>query len=134
MKRPQKLQGLQKKHEKKQHELQKKKQKDSQKKFKLRKMRLKKLRKKKTGKARKPGSRGSKRWVRIPRDQVLQIHSYAGRGDSMGAEQLVRLLLPQLTPPEVEQVVRRCGDPQGEGGIKTGHDPKVGEYADILIG
>lgn len=87
------------------------------------------------GKKRKlaKGTRKTRFTVRLPRDKVLQIHSYASLGDTAQALQLLKILKPELGPDDAREVVMRCSDPTKYGGIKTGHDPEIGEYADICV-
>ena len=82
---------------------------------------------------RKDGTRKTRFKVRLPRDKVLQVHSYASLGDVEQALQLLKILKPELDPDDAHEVVMRCGDPGKYGGIETGHDPEIGEYADICV-
>ena len=91
-------------------------------------------------KLRRPGAKKNKKGirktrfkVRLPRDKVLQIHSYASMGDVDRALQLLRVLKPELGPDDAREVIMRCSDPDQYGGIETGHDPETGEYADICV-
>ncbi len=71
--------------------------------------------------------------VRLPREKVLQIHSYASTGDTEQALQLLKLFKPDLKPDDAHEVVMRCSDPGRYGGIETGDDPETGAYADICV-
>ena len=85
------------------------------------------------GRKKPKGSRKTRFKVRLPRDKVLQIHSYASLGDTEQALQLLKVLKPDLKPDDAHEVVMRCSDPGRYGGIETGHDPETGEYADICV-
>lgn len=94
-------------------------------------MSRKKLRR--AGAKKKKGLRKTRFKVRLPRDKVLQIHSYASMGDIDRALQLLRVLRPELKPDDAREIVMRCSDPEKYGGIETGNDPETGEYADICV-
>ena len=99
-------------------------------------MSTKKLRRKGGKKKKKAVARGSRKTrftVRLARDKVLQIHSYASLGDTSQAIQLLKILKPELGPDEAHEVVMRCSDPGRYGGITTGDDPELGAYADICV-
>ena len=88
---------------------------------------------KKKKKAFAKGTRKTRFKVRLARDKVLQIHSYASLGDTERAIQLLKILKPELGPDDAHEVVMRCSDPGRYGGITTGDDPELGAYADICV-
>jgi hypothetical protein len=73
------------------------------------------------------------RKVRLPRDVALQLNTLARGGDLTAAERHLRMLRPELAPHVIHEVAFRCADPQTAGGIETGHDPAIGDYADVAI-
>jgi len=73
------------------------------------------------------------RKIRIPKDQVMHIHRLANGGDPMSAKRALQAFHNQLSARALDELLRRITDPQGLGGIETGFDPVIGEYADIAI-
>ncbi len=73
------------------------------------------------------------RKLRFARSQVLHIHEIANSQGLDAAERAVAAFHPQLSPDARLEVVHRIADPGQYGGIETGTDPKLGDYADIAI-
>jgi len=73
------------------------------------------------------------RKIRIPKDQVMHIHRLANGGDPASAKRALQAFHNQLSARAIDELLRRITDPQGLGGIETGFDPVIGEYADIAI-
>ena len=80
-------------------------------------------------------ARGAKvvRRIRFAKEQVMQIHRLIGGGDTAAARRAIHAFHPQLADRDMDELLIRIGDPQGQGGITTGFDPKIGEYADIAL-
>ncbi len=93
-----------------------------------------KLRKKTSKKKRdEPGALKVVSKVRLPQKLALELHTL-GRGGHLGAAELhLRMLRPELSADVAHEVAFRCADPSGRGGVETGTDPVLGEYADIAI-
>jgi len=53
--------------------------------------------------------------------------------DAAAAKRALLAFHPGLPPRDLEEVLLRIRDPQGMGGIETGHDPAIGDYADIAL-
>jgi len=88
---------------------------------------------KKTGKGgRKKGAKVLRK-IRFPKDQVMHIHRLAKGGDNGAARRAVQAFHPSLSDRELGELLLRIADPQGLGGLSTGFDPAIGEYADIAI-
>jgi hypothetical protein len=94
-----------------------------------------KARIKKRKKSKSKGGRTPKvlRKIRIPKDQVMHIHRLANGGDPASAKRALQAFHNQLSARAIDELLRRITDPQGLGGIETGFDPVIGEYADIAI-
>ena len=94
-----------------------------------------KARSKKRKKARKKSGRGPKvlRKIRISKDQVMHVHRLANGGEPAAARRALKAFHSTLSPRDLDELLRRITDPQGLGGIETGFDPVIGEYADIAI-
>jgi len=90
-------------------------------------------------KKRKKTPRGSRRGpkvlkrVRIPKGQVMHVHRLAKDGDIEVARVALKAFQSQLSERELDQLMMRIANPQASGGIETGVDPILGEYADFAI-
>lgn len=90
-------------------------------------------------KKRKKASRGVRKGpkvlkrVRIPKGQVMHVHRLAKDGDIEVARVALKAFQSQLSERELDQLMVRISDPQATGGIQTGVDPILGEYADFAI-
>ena len=73
------------------------------------------------------------RKVRLPRDQVMHVHRLAQGGDLASARRALAAFQGSLSQRALDELIQRIADPQGLGGIQTGFDPKIGDYADIAI-
>lgn len=95
-----------------------------------------KARSKKRKKVRK-GRKGSGpkvlKKVRLPREEVMHIHRLANGGDPAAARRVLLAFHSSLSARELDELVQRITDPQGLGGIETGYEPGIGDYADIAI-
>jgi len=87
---------------------------------------------KKTAKKSRKGPAILKR-IRIPKGQVMHLHRLANGGDPGAARSALKAFQSQLTERELDQLMIRIKNPQAEGGIQTGVDPILGEYADFAI-
>ncbi len=94
-----------------------------------------KARAKKRKKGARKGRKGPKilKRVRIPKGQVMHVHRLAKDGDVEVARVALKAFQSQLTERELDQLMMRIADPQAAGGIETGVDPILGEYADFAI-
>lgn len=73
------------------------------------------------------------RKVRLTQKLALELNTLGRGGDLTAAERHLRMLRPELDEHIVHEVAYRCADPSGTGGVETGHEPGIGEYADIAI-
>ena len=71
--------------------------------------------------------------VRLSQQHVLQIRQFAIAGDVDGATRTLQIFQPGLNAQELDEVIQRITDPGKLGGIETGSDPALGEYADFAI-
>jgi hypothetical protein len=81
----------------------------------------------KSGASRKGGLK-----VRLKKAEALELMRI-GADDPAMADRHLRMLRPNLSPEARKEVAWRCADPQARGGIETGHDPELGDYADIAV-
>jgi hypothetical protein len=63
----------------------------------------------------------------------MHIHRLAKDGDVAVARVALKAFQGQLSERELDQLMSRIVDPQAAGGIQTGVDPILGEYADFAI-
>jgi hypothetical protein len=73
------------------------------------------------------------RKVRLPQKLALELHTLAHGGDLTEAKRHLKMLRPELSAEVIHEVAFRCADPGGTGGIETGVDPKIGNYADVAV-
>lgn len=84
-------------------------------------------------KARKSRKNRTLRKLRLPRQQVMHIHEIANSQGLEAAGKAVSAFHPNLSRDALLEVVHRIADPGQYGGIETGTDPELGDYADIAI-
>ena len=70
--------------------------------------------------------------VRLTKDEAMELMRI-GTEDLELADRHLRMLRPKLSDEARKEVAWRCADPQTRGGIETGHDPVLGDYADIAV-
>jgi hypothetical protein len=73
------------------------------------------------------------RKIRISKDQVMHVHRLANGGDPEAAMKALRAFHPQLNERDIAELMTRVTDPQALGGIETGFDPVIGEFADFTL-
>ena len=71
--------------------------------------------------------------VRLSKAQALELNFLAREESLDDAERRLRMIRPDLSPDAAHEVAWRCADPMTRGGIVTGVDPTLGEYADVAV-